>query len=155
MPGPSQKALQEWFDYNKDGTLVWKQRGVGRSFGNVAGSGSGDRYWIITFQKKPYRRSQLIWIFHHGDRTDNDLQIDHINRNTWDDRIENLRLVTRRYNCNNRRRKSQYGPSIYKRPSGRFAVCPHIGGKRITIGTYDDLEEAKAAYQRAIREEVC
>jgi hypothetical protein len=95
------QLLKDYFDY-KDGGLYWKvQRAytmqIGQRFGFVETKG----YRKGMIHKKTYREHRLIWIWHNGDISDN-LQIDHINRNPLDNRIENLRLVTNSQNQKNK-----------------------------------------------------
>ncbi|MBQ0917482.1 HNH endonuclease [Hydrogenophaga aromaticivorans] len=82
------------------------------------------------------------------------LQVDHINQNKLDNRIENLRLVTCKQNNENR-----FGPqannSIGLRgvckasmSSGYRAQIKH-NKKKIHLGTFETAEEAHAAYRKA------
>ena len=64
---------------------------------------------------------RLIWIYHYGQ--DPDLDIDHIDRNRANNRIENLRLVTRSQNNHNAK------PRVSKYKYGCNGVCWHSGSK--------------------------
>lgn len=93
--------VRELFIYN-DGCLYWR---VTLSKSNPAGTEAGsikDRYQrtrnrkttrnYIGINKHTYPRAVLVWLlFNDGDTTAN---IEHINGNTLDDRIENLTTIS-------------------------------------------------------------
>lgn len=54
--------------------------------------------------QKQVRAHQVIWMSVHGEYDKDKFQIDHINRNREDNRIENLRLVTAKENISNQTR---------------------------------------------------
>ena len=58
-------------------------------------------YLIANFKKKMYKVHRLIWIYHNGN-IDENLYIDHINRNSHDNRLENLRWTTSSQNALNK-----------------------------------------------------
>jgi len=131
-----------------------------RPAGSVAGHApKGEKdYWVVGINKKIYRRSRLVWVYHHGDIPDG-LVIDHINRNRQDDRIENLRLVTRRQNQRNLSNQSKYGVGVYLgrcasgNPRQRYSSSISKKGKYIFLGTFATPEEAREAYNKASKEE--
>jgi hypothetical protein len=77
-------------------------------------------------------------------------EIDHINRNTFDNRKSNLRIVSRKQNADNRK-------NLFKNnTSGAKGVCFHNGkwqasyrnnGLLTYIGRFNTIEEAKEAYE--------
>lgn len=81
-------------------------------------------------------------------------EVDHINGNRKDNRIANLRLVSRTQNAENRHKPHKgntsgvKGVSWYKR-SGSYVAQICVGGKRITLGYRKTLEEAAALYAEA------
>lgn len=78
-----------------------------------------------------------------------DKKIDHLNGNTLDNRIENLRVTTHSINMRNRRQKSN--------KTGFRGVYPGRGtsnGKYeaiLKLGTYDTPEAAHEAYKKAYK----
>jgi len=83
--------------------------------------------------------------------TDSAIEVDHANRNTLDNRTENLRIATHRQNvCNVGLRATS--------TSGRIGVTRHQGGwvarisvnsKRLHIGCFATREAAALAYNEA------
>lgn len=77
---------------------------------------------------------------------------DHINGNTLDNRINNLRICSQSENSKNRVYKSSKGkiPGVYQQygPNSRWSARINYNYKTIHIGTFDTYEEAvKARYE--------
>ncbi len=74
------------------------------------------------------------------------LEIDHINRCKLDNRIENLRLVTRSQNQRNVgvRKDSQLAVKnvCFDKRAGKFAVNFRVDGKRVYVGHFETIGEA-------------
>ena len=69
-------------------------------------------------------------------------QLDHINRDRYDNRIENLRMVTNQQNQFNREPKGWYWHKIQK----KFRAAIRLDGKLIDLGGFDTKEEAIKRY---------
>ena len=101
MSDLTQEYVKTLFDY-KDGVFVHKTpkaRGkikVGDKVGNL----TSDNYCRVMIDYKEYRLHKIIFLWHHGYMPKN---IDHINHNTLDNKIENLRESTSITNAYNRR----------------------------------------------------
>lgn len=78
--------------------------------------------------------------------------VDHVNFDTTDNRVENLRLTSNRENSS---RKSKPASSLYpgvrKLYNGKFYVEAIVNGKEHYIGRFSDEQEAAKAYQDFIR----
>ena len=111
--------LKEILDYNKDsGSFFWKVKRNSHAgkviCGSIAGSKKDNRGYIrIVIYQKKYYAHRLAFLYFHGNIP---TVIDHINGDTSDNRIENLRDVTTRVNAiNSKKRKTN--------KSGITGVC--------------------------------
>jgi len=97
----TQKRLKEVLDYNPDtGVFTWKLTCGRKNAGEEAGCiGSVYGYRLIGINTRHYRAARLAWFYMHGKWPEN--EVDHINHNRLDDRIDNLRCVTQKDNCRN------------------------------------------------------
>jgi Drexlerviridae HNH endonuclease len=148
----NQSTIREWWGY-KDGALYWRHPSSIAKVGSLAGSRHRRRYdsrWEIKFKYKTHSRARLVWIWHFGDISD-DLQVDHINRNSEDDRIENLRLVSPRENSQNKKNHSRHGIGV-RLYNGKYRAQIKIGAKQLHLGTFLTEKEASAAYWKAVKD---
>lgn len=79
--------------------------------------------------------------------------VDHKNRKKDDNRWCNLRETTKSQNGANMVRKNRHGVKgvyqIKSKHNDRFAVSIKVNYKKIYLGSFDTLKEAKAAYEKA------
>lgn len=84
-------------------------------------------------------------------------QADHIDHDTLDNSRENLRAVTRKENCQNRRKRSDNTSTFkgvsWNRRASKWRVQIWINGSNRLIGHYSDPVEAAKAYDAAARRE--
>jgi hypothetical protein len=80
-------------------------------------------------------------------------QVDHANRNTLDNRRENLRACTVSQNNANRIVPCGAVPfrGVARSRGDRFQANIKVGGKQISLGRYESAEEAARAYDEAAR----
>ena len=149
MKSINPKEVRNIFDY-KNGNLYWKidaSKSVKK--GQIAGYIYDSRRGLKTpclryrigFCRKYYLRSRLVWAWHTGQWPVK--QIDHIDNNTLNDKIENLRDVSNGENSINRRAYGEINfKNIQKRKNGKFFV--RIVSKKIPfyIGTFEKLQDA-------------
>lgn len=121
----------------KDGMIFRNGRRVGKSINNHG-------YHVYKYKGKMWMVHRIIWYMHH--RSWPKYQIDHINRDPLDNRIENLRDVKQSINMRNRN-----GIKGYRKKGKRFQAGYRLNGKFNYIGTFDTEKEAHAAYLSATR----
>jgi hypothetical protein len=126
------------FDY-QDGKLYWKN-------GKVAGC-YNKRYATVNFKKKHHSIHRVIWEMFNGPIPEG-MEIDHINRVKSDNRIENLRLATRKQNMNNIKAK---GYTFHKKANKYVVQIRDNEGIKRHVGLYETKQEARAAYLEAKR----
>lgn len=81
---------------------------------------------------------------------EDDYIVDHINRNTYDNRKQNLRVTTQRVNMINTKtsKSNKLGvKGVYKRGK-RYVAYLMLNRKTVWLGTYDTIEEAKLAREK-------
>lgn len=103
---PTQEYLKSILTY-RDGMLYWKERLSSKGVvGKIAGSDVKSRHYRkIGINGKRYFTHRIIWIMLNGPIPSR-MEIDHINRDHTDNRIENLRLVSRSQNSLNKNHKN-------------------------------------------------
>ena len=97
----TQARLKEVLHYNKEsGIFVWHSPTTRRvKKGDIAGNVNDMGYIRIRVDGKSYRGHRLAWLYVYGKLPEK--QIDHINHNRADNRIENLREVNNIENSKN------------------------------------------------------
>lgn len=101
-------------------------------------------------------RQQLLhrWVWEeaHGPIPDG-MQVDHINGDTYDNRLENLRLVTNIDNAKNKKRQSNNKSGVtgvyYRKSSGKWRAGVGVDSGIKWLGTFDDWFEAVCARMSA------
>jgi hypothetical protein len=79
-----------------------------------------------------------------------DLDVDHINGCTTDNRAENLRIVTKTENlCNQSRHRNGNFPGVIHGICGHFKVYLYVSNRRVYLGSYKSEEEACEVYRLA------
>ena len=151
----SQEALKEHINYNTmTGAFVWIKKTHRSSIKTGAIAGYIDNtvgYRRITILGTKYLAHRLAWLYLHGSFPP--FEIDHINHIKDDNRICNLRAVSRQGNCKNMsircdNTSDTSGVSLDKR-SGRWVAYIHVDNKRKQIGYYDDFDSAVKARRMA------
>ena len=159
-PLPNGDILRQLLRYDPStGYLYWLRRTHGPQWWNTKYAGtraltvsSKKGYLSGTILRRFVSAHHAIWCIHHDEWPD---QIDHIDGDPANNKIENLRKSTTRENCRNRsisisNRSGHIG--IHKSRNKRrwIAVIGNTrDGHSTHLGTFDTLDEAIAARKAA------
>lgn len=147
----TQAEVKELFDYREDGQLVRKVATSGPSgaVGTVVGyypkkKRRNNRYATTRVGGEHWCMHKLIFFWHHGFVPE---QLDHINRDTLDNRIENLRAASSTQNACNRGKFSNNTSGAkgvsWHGASQKWFVYVDVAKKRQNIGYFEDFELAE------------
>lgn len=95
---------------------------------------------------------RIVWLLHKGEWPKG--EIDHINRNRADNRIENLRDVPKHINASNRPDAASMTGTTWHPEKNKWKAKIQNNNKYIHIGYFNTQIEAHEAYLRA-RREIC
>lgn len=165
------EVLKQLIAYDAEsGNLIWKVRGRefftsdricnswnGSYAGKVAGCVDGKGYVKVALFNKGYRGHRVAWAVYYGEWPPADMEIDHIDTNSLNNRIDNLRLVTRGQNeCNKRKRRNTKSPLkgvSWNGQKKKWMATLAIDGKVRKIGFFSTDLEAHLCYCEAAARE--
>jgi hypothetical protein len=144
-----QELVKKLFYYDAaSGMLIWRN-GNGRNVKpwQQAKALNGNGYFTVKIQNKSYPVHRIIWLYVNGNFPSQ--EIDHKNRIRNDNRLCNLRAVSRTDNCQNislpRHNKSGHiGVSWFKKEKS-WTVYVKVNKKNKWLGCYKNLDDAVVA----------
>lgn len=141
-----EKAKSVWSYDPETGVVSWNARE-----GAVAGSKNSNGYIIIQFEGRAYKAHRLAWMIFHGTVPNGD--VDHINGDRTDNRISNLRVVSRSVNMRNARRPSNNTSGVtgvyWDKSKGCWRSLIKVHGKSMNLGHFDRFDDAVDARKTA------
>ena len=147
---PIPPEIVDYLDYNPEtGILTWKvSPRPSVKVGQEAGSHRNKRYLGVRFKQKDYGYHRIAYFIYHGvDPLEN--EIDHIDGNSLNNKIDNLRLATRSQNVINRQFQKNNKSGVvgvhWEKKYQKWQARISYKNKKIHLGYFDDIEEAKAA----------
>lgn len=164
MSNPHPFESKEYFDwffaYNPDsGDFVWKNRNPKSQckIGERAGYFNNLGYVILKLGKKSYRAHRVAWLLTHGEWPSD--EIDHIDRNGYNNAISNLRIANsyqNRFNkgCRVDNVSGVKGVRVIKN-GFRFHANIMAYGRSMFLGSFKTLDEAANAYAEASKKYHC
>jgi hypothetical protein len=138
------------------GRFTWLRAAPGRRAGSAAGCVNKRLgYRVIRIVQTLFYEHRLAWLYTHGEWPA--FEIDHINGDRSDNRLSNLRSVTRRVNQQNQRRpnsRNRLGVLgvVYVERLRKFRAEVIDGDKRHYLGLFASSDAAHAAYVKTKRQ---
>lgn len=120
--------------------------------GDIAGTKVKNRYVKLVVRQKRYEAHRVAWFLSTGDWPT--LIIDHINGDKQDNRLSNLREVTKSQNGENRRIttvKNKVGYLGVTKVGKKYHAAIRVNGKQKHLGNHPTPEQAHAVYLAAKR----
>jgi len=144
--------LREEFDYSQSsGKFTRKQTRSAQKIGSEAGCKMNNGYLCIRVSGKLYLAHRLAWLYVYGSWPE--CQVDHINGKRDDNRIQNLRGATQKFNSQNiRASRGASGLLGAHIRDDHFRSSIAVDGKTLNLGTFRTAPEAHAAYLAAKRQ---
>ena len=151
----TKELVNELFEY-RDGVLYWKSRNaktkylVGTKAGYVHKLLSGYEVVFIRIQNISFREHRLIYLMHHGYLPDS---IDHIDGNSLNNRIENLRpanVIENQQNAKLRTDNTSGVKGVYwSKQHGKWKAQIKVAKRQKYLGLFDELEFAELVVSEA------
>jgi hypothetical protein len=154
-PLPSAEELSQLFSYDKErGVLVWKERkfssllanGWNKRYANkCAGVKNSAGYLVVAINNEKYLAHRIIWKMVNSDEP---VVVDHIDGDTMNNAISNLRAADESLSAFNKRLPKKRLPRGVQ-PNG-YRYMARLAGQH--LGTYATPEEAHAVYCSAAKQ---
>lgn len=149
------KCIEDIYFYREDGRLCWKVESGYHKAGQVAGwQSTAHNYRTVGLGRKSAKRHlaehRAIFLLHFGRLP---TMVDHINGESLDNRIENLRASDAQENAYNRKLQSNNtsgckGVHLIK-STGKWRATIRSKGEYINLGVHIDKADAVKARQIA------
>jgi hypothetical protein len=136
------------------GSIKWRITTTRTKAGAEAGAITRDGYRDISIsmcgKKRGVKAHRIAWALAYGRWPEKD--IDHINGNRLDNRLENLRDISRSHNLQNQQKshaRNKSGAAIpgvwWSEEKLKYRVQGYIDGKRRHVGYFKSIADAEAA----------
>jgi hypothetical protein len=153
MTHTKDEALMKVLFYDKhSGDLFWTDDAPKLVKGKKAGTKSMG-YIVVCFKGKHYKSHRVAWLLAHGSWPEG--EIDHINGDKLDNRLCNLRDVSKSVNQQNLKQAkadNKVGLLGVSMKGNRFRAQITINQKKKMLGTFATATEAHEAYIKAKRQ---
>lgn len=153
MSDLTQERLKKLLRYiPESGWFVWR---VTRTYTAKPGKRAGcicpsSGYIVIKVDGKTYKAHRLAWLYTYGRWPE---EVDHINRNRRDNRIENLRAVVKGENQRNHpvsvKNTSGIRGVVWNKKGRKFHSRISVDGNYVHLGVFDNFFDACCARKSA------
>jgi hypothetical protein len=144
----SQERAKELFEY-RDGNLYWLPFAISKNrksskAGRLVGTPSGHGYLKVKVKCRSYYVHQIVYLLHHGFIPK---LIDHIDTDTSNNCIENLRETTKSQNaCNSKIRvdnTSGVKGVTWSNAAQKWMARIYVNKQNIYCGLFNTIDEAR------------
>jgi hypothetical protein len=142
--------IRKWRDrkhFPSDRSWKWWNT---RYANTVAGYTRDDKYRLIGVNSKLYLAHRVAWLLHYEVWPTN--EIDHINNDPADNRIENLREATHSQNMRNKSSRkdssSKYLGVSWHKATNKWQATIWVDGTKMYLGLFTVEEDAARAYDK-------
>jgi hypothetical protein len=145
------ELIKSSLSYNPRTGEIFRTSSPQRRFNNMRADRANGRYKIVSVQGLRFSAHRLAWFLYYGYWPK---EIDHINRDGFDNRINNLREVTRSENLRNRKTQSNNAlavKGVRKRGKSSYVAAINLPSGRVHIGSYKTEKEAVDSYNRCVK----
>ena len=145
-PVITQELVRSLFDYHEDGYLIWKASRVNRVGCRAGHFDKGTGYYRLGVMGRNLNLHRVIFIWHHGYNPEN--CVDHIDRDPTNNRIENLREITKQCNgrnCNLRSTNVSGITGVSSYGGSKWIAQITVNGKHLHLGVFASITAAAFA----------
>ena len=132
-------------EYDENGSMILKRQLPKRKVGEKIGTTSSkDGYSKALILSKMYGVHRLIFLYHHGYFPK---EVDHIDNDPRNNRIENLRDANKNQNCYNTKLRTDNTSGVkgvsWSKVKKKWVTQLTVDGKLKRFGFYNDIDYAK------------